>query len=80
MIRNLEVVAVHPQDNILLVKGGLPGARESLVTVYNREKGFASRFRMAEEEKKAQAQTEKKEEGKGENKSETQSEKEEVKK
>jgi large subunit ribosomal protein L3 len=30
---NLEVVDVRPEDNILLIKGQIPGARNSLVMV-----------------------------------------------
>jgi large subunit ribosomal protein L3 len=30
---NLEVVAVRPEDNALLVKGSIPGARNGIVIV-----------------------------------------------
>lgn len=32
-IRNLEIVDVRPDENIVLIKGALPGSRSSLVTV-----------------------------------------------
>ena len=30
-VRNVEIVGVHPEDNVLMVKGPVPGARNSLV-------------------------------------------------
>ena len=32
-IRNLEVVDIRPQDNIILIKGAVPGAKSGLVTI-----------------------------------------------
>jgi len=32
-IRNLEIVDIRPQENMLLIKGAVPGARSALVTV-----------------------------------------------
>lgn len=32
-IRNLEIIDVRPEENIVLIKGALPGSRSSLVTV-----------------------------------------------
>ena len=32
-IRNLEVVDIRPEDNIILVKGSVPGAKSGLVTI-----------------------------------------------
>lgn len=32
-IKNLEVIAVRPAENVLLIRGALPGARESLVEI-----------------------------------------------
>ena len=32
-VRGLTVVAVHAEDNVLLVKGAVPGGKNSLVTV-----------------------------------------------
>ena len=32
-IQNLEIVRVDAENNLLLVKGSVPGARKSLVTV-----------------------------------------------
>jgi large subunit ribosomal protein L3 len=31
--RNLEVVAIRPEDNALLVKGSIPGCRNGIVIV-----------------------------------------------
>lgn len=36
LLKNLEVVGVHPEDHILLVRGSVPGAREGLVVVYKK--------------------------------------------
>jgi large subunit ribosomal protein L3 len=38
-IKNLEVVEVIPEENLLLVKGAVPGARGGLLKVYKVEKG-----------------------------------------
>jgi len=32
-VQNLEVVAVRPEDNVILIKGGVPGARGGVVVV-----------------------------------------------
>ena len=32
-VQNLTVIGVRPEENILLVKGGIPGARGSLVVI-----------------------------------------------
>jgi large subunit ribosomal protein L3 len=32
-IRNLEVVDIRPEDNIILIKGAVPGAKSGLVTI-----------------------------------------------
>jgi large subunit ribosomal protein L3 len=32
-VQNLQVVGVRAEENILLVKGGIPGARGSLVVI-----------------------------------------------
>lgn len=32
-VQNLEIVAVRPEDNVLLIKGGIPGARGGIVVV-----------------------------------------------
>ncbi|MDO8494675.1 MAG: hypothetical protein Q7S68_05005, partial [Deltaproteobacteria bacterium] len=45
MIRNLEVIDVKPEENILLLKGAIPGARENVVTLLSRNKDFAGRFK-----------------------------------
>jgi large subunit ribosomal protein L3 len=37
-IQNLTVVGVRPEENILLVKGGIPGARGSLVVIQKAQK------------------------------------------
>jgi len=35
-VKNLEVVGVHPENNLLLVRGAVPGARNSLVLIYKK--------------------------------------------
>jgi len=32
-VQNLEVVAVRPEDNVILIKGGIPGARGGVVVI-----------------------------------------------
>lgn len=32
-IQNLEIVAVNPEDNVILIKGNVPGAKKSLVQI-----------------------------------------------
>ena len=34
--KNLTVIDVRPDENILLVKGAVPGAREGLVHIYTK--------------------------------------------
>lgn len=36
-MRNLEVVDIRPEDNIILVKGAVPGAKSGLVTINKRK-------------------------------------------
>ena len=39
MVKNLEVVDVRPEENVILVKGAVPGSANSLVTVHKIKKG-----------------------------------------
>lgn len=48
MLRHLTVAGVQPEENLLLVKGAVPGARNDLVVVYNREKDFEARYKKVE--------------------------------
>lgn len=51
--KNLKIVGVRPEENLLLIHGAVPGTREGLVVIYNREKDFAERFKAeAKEEAK----------------------------
>ncbi len=61
-IRNLEVVAIRPEDNILLVRGGIPGAREGLVVVTPVDVEFEARpeLKRIAENKAADEQVESK--------------------
>jgi large subunit ribosomal protein L3 len=38
-VQNLTVVSVRPEENIILVKGGIPGSRGSLVVIRKAKKG-----------------------------------------
>jgi len=38
-VKNLEVVKVYPDRNLLLVKGGIPGSRNSIVLIKKSKKG-----------------------------------------
>ncbi|MDO8526194.1 MAG: 50S ribosomal protein L3 [Deltaproteobacteria bacterium] len=46
MIRHLSVVDVKLEENLILVKGSVPGHREGLVVIFNREADFESRFKQ----------------------------------
>jgi large subunit ribosomal protein L3 len=46
-IQNLQVIGVQPEDNILLVRGGIPGARGGLVVVRKAIKSFGSKKKAA---------------------------------
>ncbi len=39
-VQNLEVVAVRPEDNVILVKGGIPGARGGIVVIRKAVQNF----------------------------------------
>jgi large subunit ribosomal protein L3 len=54
-IRNIEVVGVRPDDNVLLLRGGLPGARSGMLIVVNRAHDFEKRPEL--KGKKAEKQT-----------------------
>src|SRR3989338_4882079 len=45
VIRNLKVVDVKPEENLILLSGSVPGARNGLVVVFNREEDFDARFK-----------------------------------
>jgi large subunit ribosomal protein L3 len=40
--RNLEIVDIRPEDNIILIKGAVPGSKSALVTInklkFNKDK------------------------------------------
>ena len=36
-VKNLTIMAVDPENNLLLVKGAVPGAKNSLVTLYKKK-------------------------------------------
>src|SRR3989338_5324121 len=36
--KKLKIVGVRPEENLLLIHGAVPGTREGLVVIYNREK------------------------------------------
>jgi len=38
-VQNLKVVGVRPEENIILIKGGIPGARGRLVVIRKAIKG-----------------------------------------
>lgn len=55
-VRNLEIVGVRPSDDVLLIKGAVPGAKNGLLLIKNRMPGFEGRLVVddkKEEEKKA---------------------------
>ena len=49
---NLEVVRLMPEDNAILVKGSVPGARNGTVLVRKSLKNAAAAFRAAQQQKK----------------------------
>lgn len=38
-VKNLEVVKVYPEKNLILIKGGIPGSRNSIVLIKKAKKG-----------------------------------------
>ncbi|OGQ03996.1 MAG: 50S ribosomal protein L3 [Deltaproteobacteria bacterium RIFCSPLOWO2_01_44_7] len=48
MTTHLKVALVKPEENLLLLRGAVPGAREGLVIIYNKEKDFAGRYKQPE--------------------------------
>jgi large subunit ribosomal protein L3 len=45
---NLEVIAIRPEDNALLVKGSVPGARNGIVIIRKSLKNNALAFKAAQ--------------------------------
>lgn len=45
-VQNLEVVGVRPDDDVVLIKGALPGARGGLVVLVNKTEGFENRAEL----------------------------------
>ena len=45
LTQGLEVVSVLPEENLLLVKGAVPGGKNGLVEIFNCAGDFASRFK-----------------------------------
>ena len=43
MVRNLKVVAVRPEQNLVLIRGAVPGSREGLIEVFTTDGGFIER-------------------------------------
>jgi len=43
MIKNVEVVAIRPEDNVVLLKGAVPGTREGMLEIFVPERSFATR-------------------------------------
>jgi large subunit ribosomal protein L3 len=41
-IQNLKVMALKPENNVMLVRGGIPGAKGSLVLVKRAIKGYST--------------------------------------
>ncbi len=65
-IKNIEVAGVRPDDNVLLLKGGLPGANNGMLIIVNTTKDFEKRPELkgkktekpaAEEPKQAPVET-----------------------
>jgi large subunit ribosomal protein L3 len=42
-IKNLKIVAVEAEQNLVLIKGAIPGANNSRVVIYSQAKDFVSR-------------------------------------
>ena len=61
-IKNIEVVGVRPEDDVLLLKGGLPGARNCLVSIISRTADFEKRpeIKGKKEDKKEEQKEEQK--------------------
>lgn len=61
--KNLEVVEVRSEDNLLFIKGALPGWRGGVVAVFNRAEDFETRAELKTAEPTAEKTSEKTEEG-----------------
>lgn len=45
--KNLEIVGVRPEENVLLLKGAVPGSRNGIVVIVNRAPDFENRAEIA---------------------------------
>ena len=48
LMRHLTVVGIKPEENLLLLRGAVPGTRNGLVVVFNRAKDFETRYKKPE--------------------------------
>lgn len=53
LTQGLEVVEVLPEENLLLVKGAIPGCRNNIVEIYNGAPDFTARFHIEAKEVEA---------------------------
>jgi large subunit ribosomal protein L3 len=54
-VQNIEVVEVRPQQNLIFLKGAVPGWRDGIVTIRQAKKGAAPPRPVVPEEKKEEA-------------------------
>ncbi len=55
-VQNIEVAEVRPQQNLILLKGAVPGWRNGIVTIRQAKKAATSPWPGAPEEKKEEAE------------------------
>ncbi len=63
-VKNLEIVGTEPEQNILLIKGALPGSKNANIYLYSHSKEFENRVLASNEKKETKKEV--KEEGKKE--------------
>ena len=44
-IRNLVIADIKPEENLVLLEGGIPGSRNGMIVVYNKMKDFEARVK-----------------------------------
>ncbi len=71
-VKNLEVVKIIPEENLILVKGAIPGVKKGLVVISKSEKQEIQETQEKQEPQKKQEIQEKKEKEKKEEKQKTQ--------
>lgn len=57
LMRHLTVVGIKPEENLVLLRGAIPGTRNGLVVVFNRAKDFEARYKKSETKTETETET-----------------------